>query len=646
MKPTATGIKVHSTMDGERKAMSIDTAALQHIMSVLTDLYADPPMAVVREYSTNGYDAIIEAGVNEPLRVTSPTSLSPSLVIQDFGVGMSTDTILNRYSMYGHSTKRETNEQVGMLGVGCKSGLTYASSFTVKSIHNGIETLAMVSRNTQGVGEIQIIDTKATNARTGTTITIPVHDVQQMREKIVRFFSYWTPGTVLVDGKVPDAFDLGDGWFVNRDRTVFYSPMGHANAVVVMGNVPYRLENDKIIGEYRSALGYNGSLVVFAPIGSVAFAPSREELSYSGPTLTFLNELMVRIEDMKISLIDDTMKAATTKGEAIASAIRLNELPFLDLSKTPAVWNGNVVPHSANPFRSQDVIYWSTEAPGWGSKPWNNATRNPWGWMTVGARVVINSPDTISAAIKHRIKQKYGAKAGFYFVTNDGADLPYHGWVDTEEWSDFLANLPKLPKAAKAANAATGGWVSTAVNDGREWLGDKSFGNVVDGKGKYVIIDTETLNGLQDTYSSRTLRIKAEALGYTLVRVYARSQAAFVEMAAEAITKAEFDKVFQGEVAKITKDERNALWMIASIESYIPTSKWSKLLDNRFTDLLESVKNVNEGVWHADGSRSGGMKDNWIDRDYPLLDSYHINETQRIEYVNALYTYRSGKDAQ
>ena len=46
----------------DRTAMTFDENAIAHLMSVLTDLYSDPTLAVVREYSTNARDAQIAAG--------------------------------------------------------------------------------------------------------------------------------------------------------------------------------------------------------------------------------------------------------------------------------------------------------------------------------------------------------------------------------------------------------------------------------------------------------------------------------------------------------------------------------------------------------------------------------------------------------
>lgn len=63
MIPERTGVTVDSTVQGEDVAMSIDQSALAHIMNVLTDLYVDPELAVIREYSTNALDSHI-AGYN------------------------------------------------------------------------------------------------------------------------------------------------------------------------------------------------------------------------------------------------------------------------------------------------------------------------------------------------------------------------------------------------------------------------------------------------------------------------------------------------------------------------------------------------------------------------------------------------------
>ena len=106
MIPNKEQITVVDTTDGEKIQMELDAHSLAHIMSVLTDLYSDTEMACIREYSTNAFDAQVEAGVTRPIEVFTPTALRPLLVIRDFGIGMNVEDIRKTYSKYGASSKR------------------------------------------------------------------------------------------------------------------------------------------------------------------------------------------------------------------------------------------------------------------------------------------------------------------------------------------------------------------------------------------------------------------------------------------------------------------------------------------------------------------------------------------------------------
>jgi hypothetical protein len=92
-----------------------------HIVNILRDkLYSNKILAVVREYSTNAQDAHAEAGKKDvPIRVTLPGPLDPTFRVRDFGPGLSEEDIRTVYALYGASTKRNSNEVVGQLGLGC-----------------------------------------------------------------------------------------------------------------------------------------------------------------------------------------------------------------------------------------------------------------------------------------------------------------------------------------------------------------------------------------------------------------------------------------------------------------------------------------------------------------------------------------------
>lgn len=342
-----TRVQSKGNLDAERISMGIDQASLAHIMDVLTNLYSDKALAIIREYSTNALDSHIAAGNPDPILVTMPTASNPTFVVQDFGLGLSYDDIVNIYSMYGASTKRSTNEQVGMLGLGCKSALTYTNQFTLDCVKDGERTIVSVSRSDDGTGGLDIIARSNTDLPDGVKVSIPVRYDYSFMEKANRFFSYWDEGTVLVNGQQPAR--VQGNWIA--DDIVIVD--GNGNDCVVMGNVAYPLShNDKIIGT-----SWGKHTVAFLPIGSVDFTPSRESLHYTNRTKSTIESLRVRSEKIARALADADISKANNGGEA-ARAIQKWRPVFPNVAMT---WKGHTDPGRLNPpynyrYQADDVI--------------------------------------------------------------------------------------------------------------------------------------------------------------------------------------------------------------------------------------------------------------------------------------------------
>ena len=107
-----------------------------HIFKVLrSKIYSDKILAVIREYSCNAVDAHVEAETpDKPIKITLPNAMNPHFIVRDFGKGMTDEDIFDIYATYGESTKRNTNSQIGQLGLGCKSGFAYSNSFLKENI--------------------------------------------------------------------------------------------------------------------------------------------------------------------------------------------------------------------------------------------------------------------------------------------------------------------------------------------------------------------------------------------------------------------------------------------------------------------------------------------------------------------------------
>lgn len=331
-------ITVESTLDGQKVQMKFDENSLAHLMGLLTDLYSDPVLAVIREYSTNALDSHRAAGQTRPIEVTLPTALSPFFRVKDYGVGMNVDDITEIYSKYGASTKRETNEQVGMLGVGCKSALTYTSQFSVKGIKNGVKTAVSVSRNEDGTGTMEVVDTVSTNEPNGVEIIVPVNNHAVFNEKATLFFRFWEPKDVLIDGRPPvtiEKTEVGPGLFMSRAINRDY---------IVMGNVAYPTPGQADLYDGRS-WNNNFGVIAYVNIGEVNFTPSRETLQMTPKTKATIERLKDEFSKEMLDAIQREIDSADTpaEGRKIYLAWK-SSMPYV-LPKGMA-YRGTVIPES------------------------------------------------------------------------------------------------------------------------------------------------------------------------------------------------------------------------------------------------------------------------------------------------------------
>lgn len=321
MKPTKKNIKVESTLQGEDVSMKLDPEAARRLMNLLTDQYSNPELAVLREYSTNARDSHIEAGIDKPIEVELPQALRPTLVIRDFGVGLSAEDIRKVYSLYGASTKLHSNDYNGMLGIGSKAALTYTNQFSVKGVKDGVKTIVSVSRDEEGGGTMTILSEQETDEPNGVEVTVPVSTDNNFSKLAQFLFAFWPDGSVLVDGKEPNKiWDKKDSCILSDDFIIynnydFYNPYHleqDTQDFIVQGGVPYPVNFDKEV-----------PIVAWVPNGTVDFVPSREELQYSHHTNESIEKIKTEFDELVKKIIQDKTKEAKTKWEFCASIRQL-----------------------------------------------------------------------------------------------------------------------------------------------------------------------------------------------------------------------------------------------------------------------------------------------------------------------------------
>ena len=286
--------------DFQSVSFGIKESGLSHIFNVLRNqLYSDKVLAVIREYSTNAVDAHIEVGkADTPIKVILPTQMTPEFKVRDFGRGLTETQVSEIYAMYGESTKRGTNEQIGQLGLGSKSAFAYGDNFVINSFVKGTKTTYNAFIDPSDVGQISKIHTEKTDENDGIEIVIPVKsdDYDEFYRKATRLYKYFKV--------VPNVRGANQEQLKNdlkRDEVVVGKDnwnLVKGDSYAVMGNIAYPLDSGALnIGwqDEKADLISSGVVIDFA-IGDLEISASREALQYTDQTkkviINKLNEII------------------------------------------------------------------------------------------------------------------------------------------------------------------------------------------------------------------------------------------------------------------------------------------------------------------------------------------------------------------
>jgi hypothetical protein len=274
------------------------------VMRTQAELYSDVTTAIIREYSTNAWDAHVMAGHTDPIEVTLPSALNPFFVVKDHGVGMDRDVFRRIYTQFGVSDKRERNDANGQLGYGSKSGIAYTNSFEVTSVKDGIKTHGIIQRKPDWSIVLKVVAESPTTERNGTTITIPVNNHQEFVHKANEFYKFWLPGRVLLNGK-----ETKQAVGKKIADNLYYSE-SYGQSYVVMSNVAYRIANPDVL--FRKSgmnpihfVAYVDDFSAKYGQAAVEFTPSREDLKYTDHTKATLQRV---IDDFAKNIVKNAQK--------------------------------------------------------------------------------------------------------------------------------------------------------------------------------------------------------------------------------------------------------------------------------------------------------------------------------------------------
>jgi len=299
--------------------LEITPQVFHHVSSTV---YNDKVSAVLREYHNNGWDAHVEAGHRQPVKVQIPTSLDPRLVIRDFGTGLSEEQCFTVFAIYFKSTKQHTDDLNGAIGIGAKSGFSLSESFNVTSFYNGKKLMFKAFKNDKGYPELAKLMEVDTDEPNGVEIslTVPSDKIYNFVSKAVNIYK--------ITDVTPDinlrAVRGGVAEFKERSHyhgDIILDP-NDSGLQVIMSNVAYRYNNRP--GHKVKALCNKFGVYVHIPNGSGEFNLGREDIVHS-------KEIDELVEDAIESAIPAILKELRTEVDACVYEQDARKLIFGDI---------------------------------------------------------------------------------------------------------------------------------------------------------------------------------------------------------------------------------------------------------------------------------------------------------------------------
>lgn len=250
-------------------------------------LYANKIRAIIRELSCNAVDSHAAAGKQAtPFDVHLPNTLEPWFSIRDYGTGLSHDQVTSIYTTYFESTKTDSNDFIGALGLGSKSPFSYTDNFTVTAVKDGRKGIYTAFINEHGVPSIALMHEEASTEPAGVEVKFSVndrYDFDKFIKEASQVYTYFKLRPVVHGCK---NFTVVEPNYKDRDIIKGVSTDGSYRSIAIMGNIAYPIDvpqTDSTLGNFRSLL--DCGLVMEFDIGELDFQASREGLSYIPSTV-------------------------------------------------------------------------------------------------------------------------------------------------------------------------------------------------------------------------------------------------------------------------------------------------------------------------------------------------------------------------
>ena len=430
-------ITIHTEGVQSESFFNVKQENLAHIFGILRNqLYSDKISAIIREYCTNAMDAHIDAGFpNQPIQVTLPNAFAPQFSVRDFGKGLSEEDVFAIFGSYGESTKRNTNDMTGCLGLGSKSAFAYASNFTFISFHKGIKSVYSAFIDESEIGKISKLHSEPSDEPSGIQVVIQAkqYDYAQFITKAYEICRHFdpTPNFVNSQSVYLDIENYKSSAMLTGENWSFHNSGDRSGVSVrlVMGNVAYpvvldNLDLDRDTETYVNSF-FRKTIILKAPIGSVKNSASRESLEYNALTKDWISNALNQFKNELIETLSKQMDKAETYWDALKM---FNDLKNKVGSST-FMWRGERIQQAnlsihdickqfdvKHPIKVQRVVKTRND-----TLRWDNQIRviQP----TDGVRIFVYNGDVSKMEVNARIAQLGALNVDTYLMQFSNPDV-------------------------------------------------------------------------------------------------------------------------------------------------------------------------------------------------------------------------------
>lgn len=300
---------VESNLSGGVSFKATENSA--KLFSMLSEyLYANKELAVIHELSSNAIDAHKLVGKEDvPIEVHLPTTISPCLIIKDFGPGLSHDNVVRFLTTYGESDKGGSNDFIGGYGIGSKSPAAVTSTWSITSRHDGIARQYLIVVDAKGIPSLTKLR-EYESVETGLEVSIPINPStsSEWLKSVKQAYTYYKVKPKIIGATVnyDDRKIVNDFNVFTLEKTSRYN----SGVIALSGVRAYSVDESNILPHIDShkqdlfnCIGSN--VVIPFNIGEVEVDLSREKLRYSQFTIDALvKKFEIVFEQCKKHIID------------------------------------------------------------------------------------------------------------------------------------------------------------------------------------------------------------------------------------------------------------------------------------------------------------------------------------------------------